>query len=268
MEEITVRNVTAVWHVCTPRWRMLERRIGDDMFFYIIRGRGRIRVEGRESELRAGVCAHFRRGQPHAATTDPKDPIHVVALHYTATVFESLTVPELLNFPDAFRLADDRRAETMFLDACRDFALQPAGVERGLEALVTRLLLHLLREHGDQFRLQPQEAKLADLRRLLPALETMRSNLAEAPFIPDLARSAGLSEAQFRRLFLRTMSMSPVAYLRRIRMERACQLLRHTDHTIEAIASEVGYAEPAFFAHSFKKLIGVSPGKYRTTHEL
>lgn len=268
MEVVTVRSVTAVHHICTPRWRMVERRIGDDMFFYITHGRGRIHVERRESELRPGICAHFRRGQPHAATTDPKNPIQVISLHYTATVFESLTVPELLNFPATFDLAGDHHIEAMFHDACREFALRPAGCERGLEALVTRILLHLLREHENQFQFQPQEAKLADLRRLLPALEEMRQNLSQAPFIPNLARAAGLSEAQFRRLFLRTMGTSPVQYLRRIRMESACRLLRHTDHTIEAVAGEVGYTEPAFFAHSFKKLIGVSPGKYRTTHEL
>jgi AraC-like DNA-binding protein/mannose-6-phosphate isomerase-like protein (cupin superfamily) len=268
LEEVRLHGVTAVDHRCTPRWHMVERRVSDDMLFYITQGRGRAVIEGRSTELRPGVCAHFRRGQPHAATTDPKNPIHVISLHYTATVFESLTLPELLNFPDSFDLTGDDRADEMFRDACREFAMRPAGCDRGLEALGTRIVLHLIREHGQFLEKQEHEAKLADLRRLLPALEAMREHLTEAPFIPQLAKRAGLSEAQFRRLFARTMRRSPVQHLRRIRMERACQLLRHTNQTIEWIASEVGYAEPAFFAHSFKKLIGISPGKYRSTHEL
>jgi transcriptional regulator GlxA family with amidase domain len=156
----------------------------------------------------------------------------------------------------------------MFRDACREYALKPAGHERGLEALVVRLLFHLIREHGDRLNPRANEARLADLRRLLPALEAMGKDLSKAVFIPDLARRAGFSEAQFRRVFQRTMGVSPVQHLRRIRMEHACQLLRRTDRTVESIASSVGYTEPAFFAHSFKKLIGTSPGRYRSTHEL
>lgn len=268
MEEITVRHVSAIHHRCKPHWRMVERRVLDDMFFYITHGQGEARVEDRKVVLAPGVCAHFRRGLRHSATTDPKDPIHVIALHYTATVFESLTLPELLNFPDAFDLARDKKAEAMFHDSCREYALRPAGYQRGLEAVMVRLLFHLIREHGDRLNPQTNEVKLADLRRLLPALEAMGKNLSKAVFIPDLARLTGFSEAQFRRVFQRTMGVSPVQRLRSIRMERACQLLRQTDQTVEAIASEVGYAEPAFFAHSFKKLIGISPGRYRSTHEL
>lgn len=59
------------------------------------------------------------------------------------------------------------------------------------------------------------------------------------------------------------MRRSSVQHLRRIGMGRACQLLRHSDQTIDWIVSEVGHAKTALFAHSFKKMIGVSPDKYR-----
>lgn len=268
MERITVRGVTAIHHRCTTLWRMAERRVGDDMLFYITQGRGKALIEGRECALTPGVAASFRRGTPHSATTDPRNPIHVISLHYTATVFGTLTLPELLRFPDSFLLADDKRVDAMFHEACREYALRPAGHERGLEALTLRILLHLIRHHGAFLENRPPELKLADLRRLLPAVEKIRGELREPAVIPDLARAAGLSEAQFRRVFHRTMGVSPVQYQRRVRMERACELLRHTDQKIEKIAEEVGYVEPAFFAHTFKRLIGVTPGRYRRTHEL
>lgn len=268
MEQITVRGVTAVHHRCSPLWRMAERRVGDDMLFYITQGRGKARIEGRECALAPGVAASFRRGTPHSATTDPRHPIHVISLHYTATVFGTLTLPELLGFPDSFPLAGDRRIDAMFHEASRECALRPAGHERGLEALTLRILLHLIRNHGASLANRPPEFRLADLQRLLPAIEAIRRELREPAVIPDLARAAGLSEAQFRRVFHRTMGVSPVRYQRRVRMERACELLRHTDQKIEKIAEEVGYVEPAFFAHTFKRLVGVTPGRYRQTHEL
>jgi AraC-like DNA-binding protein len=268
LHHITVGGVTAIWHQCVPRWAMKERRVGDDMLFYITRGHGTAWVEGRKFELKPGICAHFPRGKRHAATHDPKNPIHVISVHYTATVFESLTLPELLQFPDFFDLRGDKRMDMMFQAACREYALRPAGYERGLEALILRILLRLIREYSTGMTLDAHESKVADLLRLLPALETIRKNLNQPIFIAELARATGFSEAQFRRVFLRSTGATPVQYLRRVRMERACQLLRQTDQTVDRIAGEVGYAEPAFFAHSFKKLIGISPGRYRSTHEL
>ncbi len=268
LEQMMVRGVTAILYKCAPKWAMPTRRISDDMLFYVIKGRGRMTVQGRTHPLFPGICASFQRGVEHAAFHDPGHPIHVISLHYTATVFESLTVPDLLGFPNFFQVKGDAAMDAMMREACREHALRPPGWERGLESLTTRILLHLIREHGGTLSMKSQDAKFADLRRLLPSLESMKGNLAALASVPALARSAGYSEAQFRRVFARAMGMAPVQYMRRIRMERAGALLRTTSQTIESISAEVGYAEPAFFAHSFKKLMGIAPGEYRRRHEL
>jgi transcriptional regulator GlxA family with amidase domain len=192
----------------------------------------------------------------------------MISLHYSAMAFESLTLPALLNFPDVLRLGGDEEIKALLLEACREHALRPAGHKRSLEALVVRLLVRILHNHADWLRTPPPESKLADLRRLLPALETIQTNLANPLAVPALARRSGFSESQFRRVFLRTMGLLPVQYQRQVCLERACQLLRQTDKTVDAIATEVGYAETAFFAHTFKKLIGLAPGQYRATREL
>jgi AraC-like DNA-binding protein len=238
------------------------------MLLFVTQGRMFIRVDGRTATLKRGDCAHFRRGSLHSAATDPRNPIHIISFHYTATVFESLTLAELLDFPDVFHLGGDRAFEAMLHEACREYALRPAGSARALEALAVRLLFRLIHKHGSWLKAQPQEAKLVDLRRLLPALELIRKNLSRPVWVPELAKRCSLSESQFRRVFLRTMRMLPVDYLRQLRMERACQLLRQTNMTVDAVAVEVGYAETAFFAHTFKKLIGSTPGRYRQTREL
>ncbi len=265
LERSAVRNVTAIWFQCFPPWKMAERRVADDMFFYITHGCGTAWIEGREAELRPGICAHFRRGIRHAAAHDPRHPLQVISLHYTAAVFASLTLPELLRFPDTFDLTADQPAAMMLQEACREYTLRPAGYQRGLEALTLRLLLRLIERHGAGRMRETHEVRLADLHRLLPALERIRGALDQPIFIPDLARRVGFSEAQFRRVFRRTMGVAPIQYLRRIRLEHACHLLRQTDLTVEAISAAVGYAEPAFFAHTFKRLIGLPPGQYRRT---
>ena len=59
------------------------------------------------------------------------------------------------------------------------------------------------------------------------------------------------------------MGLSPVAYLRRSRIEESCLLLRDTDLKIEDIAARVGYEDPGFFWSTFKTLVGQTPSIYR-----
>ena len=57
--------------------------------------------------------------------------------------------------------------------------------------------------------------------------------------------------------------MSFVAYLTKIRLEHALELLRTTEDKTYIIASRVGYMEPNYFSYVFKKNCGISPAKYR-----
>lgn len=265
LDHIRVQGVTAVYYDCAAIYSMPERRIGDDMFYYIARGRGTITVENRRTLVGAGDCVVFRRGVRHSAVADPHDPFDVIALHFTATVFDSIAVPELLCFPDVLPIGTDSAPAALLHEACREYALCPPGHTPGMEALALRLLLCLIRDYGAVGAASIGSLQLADLQRLLPALRAMRAQLDDPLPIARLAAHCGLSEAHFRRVFLRVLGMSPVAYLRRLRIEEACRLLRHTSDTIDAIAARVGYTEPSFFSHTFRRMMGTSPGRYRAT---
>src|SRR5690606_28594869 len=62
VEGARVSGVTAIYYRCAPHYKMAQRRIGDDMFYYVVRGAGEISVAGRTQAVGAGDCAHFRRG--------------------------------------------------------------------------------------------------------------------------------------------------------------------------------------------------------------
>lgn len=86
--------------------------------------------------------------------------------------------------------------------------------------------------------------------------------------IKQVADQINLSVPYFSRIFKQETGRNFVEYVTFVRMQRAVWLLRHTDHTIEAIAEELGYNTPNYFSGTFKKYVGLSPRDYRATEEV
>lgn len=261
---ISVNGVTAVWYRCRENWMLARRRIPDDMFLYIIRGGLDIAVDGQRLFVEDGQAVHFRRGEWHAAAARHGCPFECISLHYTAQVFDSLALSEVLEFPSIMDWRDEPAALQLLGDACRAFLHRPPGYSRLLEAIVTQFLFFVIDvQVRDQSSPKAIKPPMAELARIMPALEMMRHDLATPPAIGQLAKRCGLSEKQFRRVFRHAIGQLPVQYLRKLRMERACALLQRTNLTVSEIAAAVGYEEPAFFARTFTKLQGLPPGRFR-----
>ncbi|WP_102261276.1 helix-turn-helix domain-containing protein [Mesobacillus jeotgali] len=86
--------------------------------------------------------------------------------------------------------------------------------------------------------------------------------------IKQVADQINLSVPYFSRIFKQETGRSFVEHVTFVRMQRAVWMLRHTDHTVEAIAEELGYNTPNYFSGTFKKYVGLSPRDYRATEEI
>lgn len=78
-----------------------------------------------------------------------------------------------------------------------------------------------------------------------------------------LCHQLNVSAAYFSTIFKKEVGLSFVAYLTKIRLEHAVELLRTTEDKTYVIAEAVGYTEPNYFSYVFKKQYGISPSKYR-----
>jgi len=81
----------------------------------------------------------------------------------------------------------------------------------------------------------------------------------------SVARYVGLSAAHFSTVFSQTVGRSFINYLTAMRIEKAKELLRTTGMKLSTIAMEIGYNEPNYFSHVFRKLEGITPKEYRNS---
>jgi YesN/AraC family two-component response regulator len=80
----------------------------------------------------------------------------------------------------------------------------------------------------------------------------------------DVAEHVGISEGYLRTEFHKEHGVTPMQYLRFVRLQHGCQLLAETDIQITNIAKMVGYANPERFRRTFLRSFQVSPSEYRS----
>lgn len=106
---------------------------------------------------------------------------------------------------------------------------------------------------------QPYSAR-QDLTLLQPALEHIAAHCFQRTITTEeLAKLCGISQSYLRKLFGRTLGLSPVEYTRQLRLSYARELLESGEYTVWAAAEQAGFRDPAYFSREFRKLYRHSP---------
>src|SRR5262249_45419060 len=146
-------------------------------------------------------------------------------------------------------------------------AEQPAGAGGPLvaESLATVLAVHVIR-HVLTPR-QPARRRAGTLPRakLRAVVEYVEEHLDGSPTLEQLAAVARLSPNYFVGQFKRATGLPPHQYVILRRVERARQLLQTgTELSLAEVAAHAGFSDQSQFSHHFKRLVGVTPGQFRT----
>ncbi|HEV8247050.1 MAG TPA: AraC family transcriptional regulator, partial [Polyangiaceae bacterium] len=107
----------------------------------------------------------------------------------------------------------------------------------------------------------PQEAR--QQRSLRRALGYIREHLAEPLTLPGVARVAGFAPGYFSKLFVASEGIAFHAYVRRLRVARARQMLASTTLNVERIAQLAGFRTRSRFYEAFKRETKATPDHFR-----
>jgi Transcriptional regulator containing an amidase domain and an AraC-type DNA-binding HTH domain len=72
-----------------------------------------------------------------------------------------------------------------------------------------------------------------------------------------------MSKSTLHRRIKELTNLSPVLFIRNVRLKHAHGLLLNTSDTITNIASAVGYEDPKYFSKCFREMYGKPPREYR-----
>jgi len=141
-----------------------------------------------------------------------------------------------------------------------DLSDEQPGADATRAALVGLIVVQLLREIDSGALWTVPDPAIAG------ALRSVHEDPRAPWTIESLSGRAKMSRTAFTRRFTEAVGMSPMAYVRDLRLSAAARVLRETDASLSAIARQSGYANEFSFATAFRREYGISPGRYRT-HE-
>lgn len=95
-------------------------------------------------------------------------------------------------------------------------------------------------------------------------LEHYRENIK----VTDLASLVAINVDYLSTVFGKKTGLTPIAYLRNIRIEQSKRLLVHSKLSVEEIASQTGFADDAYFIKVFKRLVGQTPSSFRKENNI
>ena len=81
--------------------------------------------------------------------------------------------------------------------------------------------------------------------------------------VEDMAEAVNMGRTVFYEKVRSLVGTAPVDFLRRLRMQRAMQLISRSQLNVSQVAYSVGFTDPKYFSRCFKKETGMTPREYR-----
>lgn len=229
------------------------------LIHYVLRGRGRFVMDGKEYPLEAGSGFYIEPGRLAFYQADETEPwtyvwvgfsgvkaeeyVRGMGLSPTHPVFATGDSDELYRAVkdmmehNTYGLANDLRRNGqlgIFLSTiARTAVVQGAGENSRANDYVSR------------------------------AVAFIRSNYCDPIKVSDVADYVCVNRSYLYTLFENHIGMSPQQFLMSFRIAKAVELLQMTELSIESIAISCGYSDPLVFSKAFRAAKGISPSRYR-----
>lgn len=232
----------------------------DYLLSYLHCGSMKVRIGDDERTVPAGTVFIGKPYERQYYAKTGKEPTGSYWLHFTGYGVADLLIKAKLGQESFFAIGVNDDIPRLFERITREEAERQPSFEHISASLLQELLFTVSRKlsiREQVERLNPQE------RMLYASFHLLHKNYARKLTVRELAAQAGFSASRFTSIFKQYTGVSPQQYLIRYRLQKAKDLMRHTQLNIRQIASLVGFDDQLYFSRLFKKHEGVAPLDYR-----
>jgi AraC-like DNA-binding protein len=113
---------------------------------------------------------------------------------------------------------------------------------------------------------RPASSEMGPYPELCRLIDFISDHFAEKLTIDQMAGVAGMTVRTFERRFKERFHVSPIAYLKKVRINAACRELIQTSHLLADIAQLCGFCDQSYMTKEFARIMKTTPQAYRNAH--
>jgi len=147
-------------------------------------------------------------------------------------------------------------------DAYKAYDEEKYGYELIIREKLSQML-YLIVMNNRQTINQKHKNEDKDTIRLKTMISYLHKNYPESIKLHQIAGAANVSQRECLRCFKKTIGISPIQYLLKLRVSVAAKLLTDTDSTMTEICDKTGFDNPSHFSRVFKSFMAKTPSEYR-----
>ena len=238
---------------------------------YIVFGRGKRILGDSETEFAAGSLAFIPPHIPHCWKFDDNYVDHDGCIAYYTLTFKTEFIDRCVSaFPELTERLERVKSVSSVLsfdenttNILADMLAKMASEEQSeMLPFIFRLLLLLSKREESATIVGRFSENDRTSERIKKVKEFTQSHYARTITIDMIADHVGMNRSSFCTFFKKATGQTYITYLNKLRVDRACYLLRQGSFNITEVCYMVGFNDVPYFNRCFKNNRGMSPKEY------
>ena len=195
------------------------------------------------------------------------DPVQILQEMYPDSPLYQRELLEKINRKAVFVYEWEKRDLALIIKMImEEMRAKKPHYQAGVKGMVMALMTEIIRmSEADESVTEIR--KRAGITQISDALDFVRVEYAKSLKVEDLANVCHMSETHFRRIFETYMNIAPMDYINLIRIQKACDLMKKSNDSMDVVAQKVGFTTTSTFNRNFKKFLGTSPYQWKIKPE-
>ena len=213
-----------------------------------------------------------------------KEALDIIRKEHIDLVISDVMMPEMNGYELCTAIKSDINLchiPIIFLTAKNDIDSKVKGLKVGAEAYIEKpfsydylkaQILSLLNNRQKEreafskrpfFPVQNMQMSKEDEEFMNKVIEVINANLKDETFnVERMAEELCLSRSSLLRKIKTLFNLSPIDFIRLIRLKKAAELIQDGKYRVGEICYMVGFNNPSYFSKCFQKQFGMKPGEF------
>jgi AraC-like DNA-binding protein len=237
---------------CKPDWHILSQTVKDYEITYIAKGGAHYVINNTARDLESGDLLCLNEGDIHSAVTSPNNLMQCYTVQFK-------TISQKSDSGGVFPTVNRIGPRPDIIDLFKELSLCWTEQQHGY-LMKSRALFMLIINRLSEIVLDNAEPSSGDYR-VNRVVRYISAHYREKLLVKDLAGHVNIDPDYLGTLFKREVGMHVNDFIRKVRIDRAEDMLRSGKYKVQEVSEYCGFCDKVHFFRSFKSLRGFPPSK-------